>query len=159
VSEDGNVTWYEPRLKVAVKVIDENGNPIKGAAIKLVCDKTNCDIREWTSDDNEELISGILKSGSKYTLVGTSVPEGYVLPENVKFTADSKPLAAGEEHTQIIKMVVRRAPSFEDVENNVLSSDATVSDMNTDKSKSYAKSPKTGEKGILSYFMLQKSWF
>lgn len=181
VSENGNITWYEPRLKVAVKVVDENDNPVKGAALKLICPDTNMDVRKWTSDDKEELLSGVLQSGAKYTLVGTSVPEGYILPDNVTFIADSKPLAAGEEHTQIIKVVVRKAPAQDvDVKNtdsndnsleslreldgktgsNISSNgDSSNNNVKSDKSNSNTKSPKTGEKGILSYFMLQKSSF
>ena len=160
ISEDGNVIWYEPRLKVAVKVVDESDNPIKGATLKLICDKTNCNIREWTSSDGEELISGILQSGAKYKLVGTNVPDGYIIPENVVFTADSKPLAAGEEHTQIIKIVVRKSMPQESGTNNVATYDDILgANNNSYNVKSTEKSPKTGEKGILSYFMLQNSSF
>ena len=164
VDENGNITWYEPRLKVAVRLVDEDGNVLTGGNFQLVQNTDASYVRTWTSAKDDELFSGVLTGGTTYTVVQTGAPDGYIASENVVFTAEEKALSATDDYVQLITVVNKKDTSKTnntDSSDSDSSSDSSDSDSSSDNSDSSSenvaestmdtndsakdKSPKTGE--------------
>ncbi|MBQ4372588.1 MAG: hypothetical protein II785_00630, partial [Lachnospiraceae bacterium] len=105
ISEDGTVTWKEPRLKVAIRLVDEEGNPLSGGQLELKDNAAGNNKRSWTTSDQNELFSGELTGGQNYTIVQTAAPSGYQPSENVTFVAERKALSAKDDYVQVITVV------------------------------------------------------
>ncbi len=164
VDENGNITWYEPRLKVAVRLVDEDGNVLTGGNFQLVQNTDASSVRTWTSAKDDELFSGVLTGGTAYTVVQTGAPDGYIASENVVFTAEAKALSATDDYVQLITVVNKKDTAKSDSSDSSdsdSSSDSSDSDSSSDNSDSASenvaestmdtnesakdKSPKTGE--------------
>ena len=157
VDENGNVTWYEPRLKVAVRLVDESGNLLTGGNLQLVSNADTTQVRNWTTSSTEELFSGELTGGNTYTIVENAAPEGYIASENVTFTAEAKALSATDDYIQVITVVNKKqtasssSDSAKDDDDSSKKDDeeqtSTVSDGAAAESTGEAneKSPKTGD--------------
>lgn len=161
VDENGSVTWHEPRLKVAVRLVDENGNVLNGGSLQMVSNADSSQVRTWTTDSEDELFSGELTGGNTYTIIETAVPDGYVATENVTFTAESKALSATDDYIQVVTVVNKKETAASD--NSDAKDDSDASDSSegsstdetgnnqTDTSETEnvndtkAKSPKTGD--------------
>ena len=105
IADDGTVTWKEPRLKVAIRLVDEEGNYLSGGTFDLQDDATGKNQRSWTSSDKNELFSGELTGGQSYTIVQKTTPAGYQPSENVTFVAERKALSAKDDYVQVITVV------------------------------------------------------
>lgn len=100
-SPDGTITIVNNKntQNLTIKKVDEKGNPVKGAKLKVyrtkidalssghsgnsdddtAVDVTNADmevIAEWTTDGTDKVISG-LSIGETYTVVEDEIPNGY----------------------------------------------------------------------------------
>ncbi|MCR5396843.1 MAG: hypothetical protein K6E64_05175 [Lachnospiraceae bacterium] len=155
VDENGNITWYEPRLKVAVRLVDEDGKVLTGGNFQLVQNTDASSVRTWTSAKDDELFSGVLTGGTAYTVVQTGAPDGYIASEDVVFTAEAKALSATDDYVQLVTVVNKKETAKSDSSD---SSDSGSSSDNSDSSSENAaestmdtndsakdKSPKTGE--------------
>ena len=99
VSEDGTVTWFEPRLKVAIKYVDEEDDScIEGGTFEVVETDSRMEKHAWTTGDDWELISGKLTGGMSYTVVQTSVPQGYEPSGDTVFVAEKRYVSATDEN-------------------------------------------------------------
>ena len=158
IAEDGTVTWYEPRLKVEVRLVDEDGNLLSGGNLDMVASDSST-LRSWTTSSENELFSGVLTGGSSYTIVQTTAPDGYDTAENVTFTAEAKALSATENYVQVVTVVNKKSAAQTTTEDTTAQSDDSSDDSKdkTDDSEdsstveiisSEEKSPKTGEWSI-----------
>lgn len=164
VSEDGTVTWKEPRLKVAIRLVDEEGNPLSGGQLELKDDAAGSNKRSWTSSNQNELFSGELTGGQNYTVVQTAAPSGYQPSENVTFVAERKALSAKDDYVQVITVVntkVAGATVKKDVTDSAATSAGTTTSATSDNHKVKVssawvhKSPKTND----SWFGDLVEWF
>ncbi|MBR0430375.1 MAG: hypothetical protein IJK17_09880 [Lachnospiraceae bacterium] len=149
VSEDGTVTWKEPRLKVAIRLVDEEGNPLSGGQLELKDDAAGSTKRSWTTSNQNELFSGELTGGQNYTVVQTAAPSGYQPSENVTFVAERKALSAKDDYVQVITVVntkVAGAVVKKDVTTSATATSATSDNHKVKVSSAWVhKSPKTND--------------
>ncbi len=162
VAADGTVTWFEPRLKVAVKYVDEeDGTCIEGGTFEVVETDSRMEKHAWTTGDDWELISGKLTGGMSYTVVQTSVPQGYEPSGDTVFVAEKRYVSATDENKPqeiIIKARRKSAETPSGDSTGETPSDGTPSEIpsNTpsgvtptgstpDATPNGTKSPKTGD--------------
>lgn len=162
VAADGTVTWFEPRLKVAVKYVDEeDGTCIEGGTFEVVETDSRMEKHAWTTGDDWELISGKLTGGMSYTVVQTSVPQDYEPCGDTVFVAEKRYVSATDENKPqeiIIKARRKSAETPSGDSTGETPSDGTPSEIpsNTpsgvtptgstpDATPNGTKSPKTGD--------------
>lgn len=88
---------------------------------------------ETPDSEKDVLILSYLAAGEKYTLKDVSVPEGYVLADDITFTVDK----SGKENATNIVMKVRTLE--ENIEKDKNNSDSNISDSDNDKAPENAK--------------------
>ncbi len=108
VDDNGNITWLEPSVLYSFDKVDEVGNPLSGATLRL-SDADGNQIDEWVTDGNSHEVNGILTIGKTYTLHEVSAPEGYKLADDVVFTVSDDKVGAGENTVVTITMVDKKA--------------------------------------------------
>ncbi len=168
IDENGNITWFAPRLKVAVRLVDEDGNVISGGQLQLVESSSSKEVGSWTTSSEDKLFSGKLTADTSYTVVQTQAADGYIAADNVTFTAEGKALSASDDYIQVITVVNKKEAAKANTEKSVTdqtddgnTSDNDDSDSKDDDSNSKSddssqdetsssgetdeKSPKTGE--------------
>ncbi len=105
IAEDGTITWYEPRAKVSVQKLSEDGAALSGATLEIV-DKESGEVMDtWVTDGEAHLISGLMTAGKTYILRETNAPEGYVIAEDQIFEVKAVALASDEDYIQQITMI------------------------------------------------------
>lgn len=103
---DGNVTWYEPRVKVEFNKLNDAGEHLAGATLQVIDKDTNQVVASWTSDGQDGyLITGVLAAGKTYIYREVSAPDGYVIAEDVEFEVEAVKLAANEDYIQQVTMI------------------------------------------------------
>ena len=107
VDDDGNITWLEPSVLYSFDKVDEKGNPLSGATLRLL-DADGKQIDEWVTDGNSHEVNGILSIGKTYTLHEVSAPKGYELADDVIFTVSDDKVGAGENTVVTITMVDKK---------------------------------------------------
>lgn len=108
--EDSKIIWKEPRLKVAVRLVDEDGNNLSGGTLTMKADADDATTRSWTTSDESELFSGVLTGGEKYTIEQTKAAEGYEPSRDVTFVAEKKALSAKDDYVQVVTVVNKKKP-------------------------------------------------
>ena len=106
VPEDGSaitVTMVNNYTHESIIKIDEEGNPLSGAVLQIL-DKDNKVIDEWTSSEEPHDVKGKLVHGETYILREVSVPDGYVISEDIKFIATS----TDKENPDVITMIDKK---------------------------------------------------
>lgn len=84
--EGSNITNTLKTAKVTIKKVDEEGEPLAGAALKLL-DSNGEMVYEWnTADSNPNIVE--LIPGEKYTLVEETAPNGYDKADSITFTVN-----------------------------------------------------------------------
>ena len=149
VDENGSVTWYEPRLKVAVQLVDEDGKLLSGGSLKLVSNADSAQVRDWTTASEYELFSGELTGGSSYTIEETAAPEGYIASEDVTFTAEAKALSATDDYIQVITVVNKKQTKSDDSTDDSNKKDETDDGDNTDDGNTSDNGGVSDESGLL----------
>lgn len=105
IAEDGTITWYEPRAKVSVQKLSEDGVALSGATLEIV-DKESGEVMDtWVTDGEAHLISGLMTAGKTYILRETKAPAGYVIAEDQIFEVKAVALASDEDYIQQITMI------------------------------------------------------
>ncbi len=131
ISENGSITWKEPRAKVAVELEDEAGSALSGGTLELYDAQTGELLASWTTDGAQKLFSGVLTAGKTYIIRQTGVPGGYIGAEDYEFTVEKKALSANDDYIQVITITNKKK--------------AAAQPASTDLGKTKKKSPKTGD--------------
>ncbi|MCD7741500.1 MAG: Cna B-type domain-containing protein, partial [Ruminococcus sp.] len=82
------ITMSDDTTKVAFAKVDKNGDYVSGAVLQVIDSNGNI-VDEWTTTDEAYVLSGVLTAGETYTLHEVSAPNGYVLADDVTFTAST----------------------------------------------------------------------
>lgn len=82
VSTTQNVTIIEKGICVEVSKLDEQGNQISGAELKVL-DSEGEEVASWTTDGSAHRLMNTLSAGNTYTLRETKPAPGYVTAEDV----------------------------------------------------------------------------
>lgn len=94
------VTMYDDYTKYKFIKIDEHGNPLEGAVLRVeeLTDSEDKFVEEWTTDGTEHEIIGKLVVGKSYKFSEVKAPKGYTLatPHSFKVGDDS--------YTHVLKM-------------------------------------------------------
>lgn len=88
VREDGQIetiTMKNYPTKVSVQKVDDEGNAVIGAKLRIDDMNGKTVVKEWTTDDKAKNITGILADDTDYQLVETYNPKGYVMSKPVVF--------------------------------------------------------------------------
>lgn len=91
---------------IYVEKVDEKGNALSGAQLKVV-DKDGKVVDNWTTDGKPHEIKGKLVAGETYTLKEVYAPNGYMIAKDITFTVDEKM----PEDKIVIKMVDTKSPN------------------------------------------------
>lgn len=89
-SENGNplIVMIDDTTKVQISKQDiTTGEELPGATIQII-DKDGKIVEEWISATEPHFIEAELIAGEKYTLHETSVPDGYVIANDIEFTVN-----------------------------------------------------------------------
>lgn len=85
-AEVQKVVMVNHHTVIHISKVDENGDLLAGATLKLVDSEGNV-IAEWTTDGSiKEFVK--LNVGETYTLVEISAPNGYVIAESLEFKVE-----------------------------------------------------------------------
>ncbi len=112
---NGNLTWLEPEVIVTFAKVDEDGNPVEGAVLK-VTDADGNDIKDadgnvltWTTTRDVYKVSGVFVIGESYNLIEVKAPDGYELAAPVTFTISDETVAPGEEKVVEVSMTDKKS--------------------------------------------------
>ena len=111
VDDDGNIKWAEPAVIVEFNKVDENKQPVKGAALEVRDEDGNVvkgeDGKEisWVTDGNTYKVTGVFTVGKIYKLVETAAPDGYEIADPVSFTIDDNEVGPNEGKVITVTMV------------------------------------------------------
>ena len=125
VDENGNITWLEPSVKYSFEKVDEDGNPVKGATLRIE-DADGKLIDEWVTDGSVHEVNRVLAVGKTYTLIETEAPEGYELAEDIEFTVSDDKVAAGEDVVVTITMVDKKSTTTTETTTEVTTTETTT---------------------------------
>ena len=143
VDENGNITWLEPSVKYSFEKVDEDGNPVKGAALRIE-DADGKLIDEWVTDGNVHEVNRVLAVGKTYTLIETEAPEGYELAEDIEFTVSDEKVAAGEDVVVTITMVDKKSTTTTETTTEVTTTETTTG-TTTETTTEDHPGPNTGD--------------
>lgn len=88
IAENGDIveiTAENKAITVSISKEDFYGNELTGASMQLI-DENGDIVDEWTSDDENHIITNIPADG--YTLKEVAAPDGYVIATDISFTID-----------------------------------------------------------------------
>ena len=120
--EENSLTITMTDKQVSVLKVDQKGNPLSGATLQII-DQENNVIDEWITNGTPYNPTGLIE-GQKYTLRELEAPEGFMLAEDIQFTA-------GEENSLTITMIDNQVSILKvDQKGNPLSG-ATLQIINT----------------------------
>ena len=108
IDEYGNITWLEPQVAVSFNKVDENGNPVSGAKLKVV-DANDKEVISFTSQSKAYEVTGTFTAGESYRLIETEAPSGYQLADPVSFKVERTAGADGAE-TIVVTMTDKKIP-------------------------------------------------
>ena len=107
VSSDGSIDYvkmYDKPTEVHIEKREwsegEEGKFIKGAHLKIT-DENGNSVTEWTSEEKENVIQGVLKEGGRYILKEVQAPFGYEIADPIDFTVSD------DETITVVKMYDR----------------------------------------------------
>ena len=143
VDKNGNITWLEPSVKYSFEKVDEDGNPVKGAALRIE-DADGKLIDEWVTDGNVHEVNRVLAVGKTYTLIETEAPEGYELAEDIEFTVSDEKVAAGEDVVVTITMVDKKSTTTTETTTEVTTTETTTG-TTTETTTEEHPGPNTGD--------------
>ncbi|MFT4104987.1 MAG: SpaA isopeptide-forming pilin-related protein [Lacrimispora sp.] len=89
VSKNGTIDMVEMRndiTKVRIHKVDSEGNPVKGAILRVLDKWGNVVIQNFETNGEAVDITGVLEAGKSYFLKEVKAPKGYLLAADVKFT-------------------------------------------------------------------------
>ena len=107
VSSDGSIDYvkmYDKPTEVHIEKREwsegEEGKFIKGAHLKIT-DENGNSVIEWTCEEKENVIQGVLKEGGRYILKEVQAPFGYEIADPIDFTVSD------DETITVVKMYDR----------------------------------------------------
>ena len=155
MSDDGSLVWVEPSVIVRFAKVDNYGDYVKGAKLKVVDEDGNVVLDKdgkkliWTTTNKPYEVEGVLISGSTYKLVEISAPNGYKKADPVEFTVSSDTVATGDVPVIKVKMVDKLIDkNKKDSEDDSDDADDTSSDTessSSDTTQTSSGSPDTGD--------------
>ena len=93
----------DPLTKIYISKVDNKNKNLSGAKLQIL-DENNNVIKEFTSTEEKEEITGLLNELELYTLHEVSAPEGYDRFDDIKFQIDETghlSIFDGEKYSQI----------------------------------------------------------
>lgn len=128
-----------------VKKVDSNGSYVSGAELELR-DSSGKVMEKWTSATDIHKTQ-VLIPGTKYSVVETKVPEGYVLAKPYNFTADAKNTSIAIKNYRVsVEKKDDAGTVLSNAKLQVVDSSGTVMDSwTTDGSVHYVKNLKEGQ--------------
>ena len=82
------IVMVDEATKVEVHKVDDEGNNLAGATLRIVDNKGNI-VKEWVSDEKPITLEAELIAGLEYTLEEIRQPKGYVLHGSFAFTVST----------------------------------------------------------------------
>ena len=112
-------TMNEYVTKVSFDKLDEKGQPLSGAKLRVEDMNGKIVIPEWITDGTPHLVEGKLMSGDTYKLVEVAAPNGYTTADPVIFTVD--PMMEGIQKVIMTDALTKVMFNKVDVNNNKIS--------------------------------------
>jgi hypothetical protein len=104
VDETGTVRWLEPPVVVSFSKVDDKGNMLEGATLRVEDTEGNVVIPEWISTDEPYVSEGELVIGHTYRLVEVKAPDGYAVANPIEFTVTDDKVKPDENKVITISM-------------------------------------------------------